>query len=219
VNAKLDGEFREFMHAGWPVMVRLAYGMTGDQGHAEDVTQAAFARAYASWPRVRRAGDSAPGVIALGTIDGKRWQFTAAKPRSGGQVFTGSGPAFGGDAGSQPGFALAVESADPVFRGGMCIQVPAAGITSAFCVPAGSGLHLNSGLLSMSGNGLRVAAGYVPASTAWVIVNQPYGTTTKVYPVAVGGQKLFAVQVLTGPNPLSWTAYDSSGHVVRWPTG
>jgi RNA polymerase sigma-70 factor (sigma-E family) len=57
VNAKLDGEFREFMHARWPFMVRLAYGLTGDQGHAEDVAQAAFARAYASWPRVSRAGD------------------------------------------------------------------------------------------------------------------------------------------------------------------
>jgi DNA-directed RNA polymerase specialized sigma24 family protein len=57
VNAKLDGEFREFMHARWPVMVRLAYGLTVDQGHAEDVAQAAFARAYASWPRVSRAGD------------------------------------------------------------------------------------------------------------------------------------------------------------------
>jgi len=55
VNARLDGEFREFMHARWPVMVRLAYGLTGDQGHAEDVAQAAFARAYASWPRVRRS--------------------------------------------------------------------------------------------------------------------------------------------------------------------
>ena len=57
MNAKLDGEFREFMHARWPAMVRLAYGLTGDQGHAEDVAQAAFARAYASWPRVRRSGD------------------------------------------------------------------------------------------------------------------------------------------------------------------
>jgi RNA polymerase sigma-70 factor (sigma-E family) len=57
VNAKLDGEFREFMHARWPVIVRLAYGLTGDQGHAEDVAQAAFARAYASWPRVSRSGN------------------------------------------------------------------------------------------------------------------------------------------------------------------
>ena len=57
MNARLDGEFREFMHARWPVMVRLAFGLSGDQGHAEDVAQAAFARAYASWPRVRRSGD------------------------------------------------------------------------------------------------------------------------------------------------------------------
>jgi RNA polymerase sigma-70 factor (sigma-E family) len=57
MKERLDGEFREFMHARWPVMVRLAYGLTGDQGHAEDVAQAAFARAYASWPRVSRSGN------------------------------------------------------------------------------------------------------------------------------------------------------------------
>ena len=57
MNAQQDAEFREFMHARWPVVVRLAYGLTGDQGHAEDVAQAAFARVYASWPRVSRAGD------------------------------------------------------------------------------------------------------------------------------------------------------------------
>src|SRR5215472_4249178 len=45
------------MHARWPTMVRLAYGLTGDPGHAEDVAQTAFARAYASWPRVRRSGN------------------------------------------------------------------------------------------------------------------------------------------------------------------
>jgi RNA polymerase sigma-70 factor (sigma-E family) len=52
-----DEEFRDFMRGRWPAMVRLAYGLTGDQGHAEDVAQAAFARAYASWSRVARAGD------------------------------------------------------------------------------------------------------------------------------------------------------------------
>jgi RNA polymerase sigma-70 factor (sigma-E family) len=57
MNAQLDAEFRDFMHARWPVMVRLAYGLTADQGHAEDVAQTAFARAYASWPRVRRSGN------------------------------------------------------------------------------------------------------------------------------------------------------------------
>jgi hypothetical protein len=50
-------------------------------------------------------------------------------------------------------------------------------------------------------------------------VSQPNGTTTKIWPVTVGGQKLFAFQPQTGPKPLSWTAYDNSGHVVRWPAG
>jgi DNA-directed RNA polymerase specialized sigma24 family protein len=57
VHAGLDGEFREFMHARWPAMVRLAYARPGDRGHAEDVAQTAFARAYASWPKVSRAGN------------------------------------------------------------------------------------------------------------------------------------------------------------------
>ena len=302
---------------------------------------------------------SAPGLIASGTIDGKRWQFTAAKPGTGtpepgGQIFTTSGPAFGGASAFALPSALAVNSAHPVSfdigglvltRGpvqvqygavradvtyvavrlgngtvlilhpvavygvravafavpvgagvvdataysrhgeiaaafpfnapsgvavfgvwltpgqyglarasgrigsgtvngrawsvtaylgpwGICYQVPATGLTGAYCVPTTSDLDrnsgtLNSGTLSMPGDGLTVAAGHAPASAAWVIVNQPDGTTTKVWPVTVGGQKLFAFQLPTGPacpgpgcpNGLSWTAYDSSGHVVRWPSG
>jgi RNA polymerase sigma-70 factor (sigma-E family) len=46
-------------------MVRLAYTLTGDQGHAEDITQAAFTKAYASWGRVRRAGDPDAYVRAI----------------------------------------------------------------------------------------------------------------------------------------------------------
>jgi RNA polymerase sigma-70 factor (sigma-E family) len=45
--------------------VRLAYTLTGDQGHAEDVAQAAFASAYASWGRVRQAGDPDAYVRAI----------------------------------------------------------------------------------------------------------------------------------------------------------
>lgn len=52
MDAHADSDFRDFMHARWPAMVRLAYALTGDLGHAEDVAQAAFARAYASWPRI-----------------------------------------------------------------------------------------------------------------------------------------------------------------------
>ena len=283
---------------------------------------------------------SAPGLIASGTIDGKRWQLTEAKPVSGGPSgsvpsVTTSGPAFGGNAASGP--AVAVDSGAPVFfygltagnvqvqfggvqadvtyvavrldngivlmlrpvtvygvravafavpvgaevldataysrhgeiaaaipfnapggvaafgvwlnpgqRGlarasgrigsgtangiawsvtaflgpwGICIQAPATGITSAYCVPSLSYLDVNSGDLSMSGGSLSVAAGHAPASTAWVIVNQPGATTTKVWPVTVAGEKLFAFRLLAGPQGVSWTAYDNSGHVVAWPAG
>jgi len=57
VAAVADEEFDQFMRGRWPAMVRLGYALTGDAGLAEDLAQAAFARAYASWGRVRLAGD------------------------------------------------------------------------------------------------------------------------------------------------------------------
>src|SRR5271163_600992 len=57
MSVESDEEFRDFMRGRWSVMVRLAYGLTGDLGHAEDVAQSAFARACASWPKVRRSGN------------------------------------------------------------------------------------------------------------------------------------------------------------------
>jgi RNA polymerase sigma-70 factor (sigma-E family) len=57
VDAGADEEFSEFMHGRWPQLVRLGYGLTGDQQLAEDLAQTAFARAYASWSRVRKADD------------------------------------------------------------------------------------------------------------------------------------------------------------------
>ncbi len=57
MSTRDDEEFDAFMRGRWPATVRLAYALTGDAGHAEDLAQAAFARAYASWGRVQRAGD------------------------------------------------------------------------------------------------------------------------------------------------------------------
>lgn len=56
MDSQADEDFRAFMQGRWQAMVRLAYALTGDRGNAEDLAQTAFARAYASWPRVRRAG-------------------------------------------------------------------------------------------------------------------------------------------------------------------
>jgi DNA-directed RNA polymerase specialized sigma24 family protein len=67
MSAQVDADFREFMHGRWPAMVRLAYALTGGQGHAEDVAQAAFARACASWPKVRRT-ENPEGYEPGGTV-------------------------------------------------------------------------------------------------------------------------------------------------------
>jgi RNA polymerase sigma-70 factor (sigma-E family) len=57
VADRAEAEFSEFMQDRWPALVRFGYGLTGDVGIAEDLAQTALAKAYASWPRVRRAGD------------------------------------------------------------------------------------------------------------------------------------------------------------------
>jgi DNA-directed RNA polymerase specialized sigma24 family protein len=57
MDSRAEAEFTEFMHARWPRLVRLGYGLTADLGLAEDLAQTALAKAFASWPRLRRAGD------------------------------------------------------------------------------------------------------------------------------------------------------------------
>jgi len=74
VSTGSDEEFDSFMRGRWPAMVRLGYALTGDVGHAEDLAQAAFARAYASWGRVRRAGDPDAYVRRI-VINTHRSQF------------------------------------------------------------------------------------------------------------------------------------------------
>ena len=57
MDASADTEFTEFMQGRWAQLVRLGYGLTGDQHLAEGLAQTALSRAYASWSRVRRTGN------------------------------------------------------------------------------------------------------------------------------------------------------------------
>jgi RNA polymerase sigma-70 factor (sigma-E family) len=48
-------EFTAFVLAHEGALLRTAYLLTGDRGHAEDLVQTALARAHRHWGRVRRA--------------------------------------------------------------------------------------------------------------------------------------------------------------------
>lgn len=48
-----DEDFADLVHAAWPSLYRTAYLLLGDAAEAEDLTQTALAKTYASWGRVR----------------------------------------------------------------------------------------------------------------------------------------------------------------------
>lgn len=50
-----DTQFRDYVSARWPALVRTAYLLTGDQHLAEDLAQIALTKAYTSWRRVSAA--------------------------------------------------------------------------------------------------------------------------------------------------------------------
>jgi RNA polymerase sigma-70 factor (sigma-E family) len=57
MDSRAEAGFADFMRGRWFALVRLGYGLTGDLRLAEALAGSAFAKAYASWPRVLRNGD------------------------------------------------------------------------------------------------------------------------------------------------------------------
>ncbi len=66
MDSRAEAGFADFMRGRWSALVRLGYGLTGDARLAESLARSAFAKAYASWPRVLRSGD--PNVYICGVM-------------------------------------------------------------------------------------------------------------------------------------------------------
>ena len=74
-----EDEFRRFTAARWPGLVRTAYLLTGDLGHAEDLAQTTLIKAYRSWNRVRTVDDVDAYVRKI-LVNANRSRFRAKRP-------------------------------------------------------------------------------------------------------------------------------------------
>jgi RNA polymerase sigma-70 factor (sigma-E family) len=88
MDGTADAEFSDFMHGRWSGLVRLGFGLTGDLQLAEDLAQTAFARAYASWSRVRKA-DNPDAYLRRIVVNANRSRFRRLRV---GEVLTGTLP-------------------------------------------------------------------------------------------------------------------------------
>jgi RNA polymerase sigma-70 factor, ECF subfamily len=52
-----EEEFRDFVLARSPGLLKSAFMLTGDRGHAEDLVQTTLLRAYVAWSRVSEADE------------------------------------------------------------------------------------------------------------------------------------------------------------------
>lgn len=98
MDTTADAEFTEFMLGTWPRLARLGYALTGDRSLGEDLAQTALAKAYASWPKVARAGDPEAYVrkiVVNACRDGFRRRHVAeVLTDSLPEVMTGDGASF-----------------------------------------------------------------------------------------------------------------------------
>lgn len=57
MKSSTEAEFRAFVVSRWPRMLRTAHLLTGHHHDAEDLVQAALAKAYVKWERIQAADD------------------------------------------------------------------------------------------------------------------------------------------------------------------
>jgi RNA polymerase sigma-70 factor (sigma-E family) len=72
----IDESFTVFVRSHSAMLLRLAYLLTQDHGHAEDVVQSALLKTYRRWSRLR-AQDAAPAYArqAVVTTAASRWRL------------------------------------------------------------------------------------------------------------------------------------------------
>ncbi|MER5770019.1 SigE family RNA polymerase sigma factor [Streptomyces sp. NPDC001985] len=58
MNTSAEADFQAFVVSRWPRMLRTARLLTGNHHDAEDLVQAALAKAYVKWDKVQRADDA-----------------------------------------------------------------------------------------------------------------------------------------------------------------
>jgi len=75
-GVRVDPSFEEFVNARSTALLRTAFLLSGDRGHAEDMLQSALLRAARHWPRVRDAPDAYVRKILINlSHDRRRWLF------------------------------------------------------------------------------------------------------------------------------------------------
>ncbi len=67
-------DFRAFVDARWPALVRFAYALTADRGDAEDVVQQALERCWRRWRHVRVDGAEAYVRTTIARLVISRWR-------------------------------------------------------------------------------------------------------------------------------------------------
>lgn len=100
MDSRAEAAFAEFVRGRWSTLVRLGYGLTGDERLAEDLVRAALAKTYASWPRVLRSGDPDVYVrrVILNASLGRFRRRRGRKPRPDTGPEPGAAPETRGDA-------------------------------------------------------------------------------------------------------------------------